>query len=155
MSTGRKNSSKNKVISLFLVIAWMILIFANSAVPGDKSDKESHLITDQIVACIRKVSPKAASNVEKINHLVRKNGHCLEYFILALLVANVLRRFGKRPKEVFITILFVCLLYAVSDEFHQSFVPGRSCEVLDVIIDFSGSFIGTIVYYFVWAIRIK
>lgn len=38
----------------------------------------------------------------------------------------------------------ICLAYAVSDEIHQYFVPGRSCELRDVFIDFSGSVLGII-----------
>ena len=36
----------------------------------------------------------------------------------------------------------ICLLYAASDEIHQLFVPGRSGEVRDVMIDFSGAVLG-------------
>lgn len=155
MSTGKKKSFKSKFISVAFVVLWMIFIFANSAVTGENSNKTSLYFTDRIIASIKKISPNLSNNVDKINFFVRKNGHGLEYLVLALLVANVFRCFSKKPKEVFITILFICLLYAVSDEFHQSFVPGRSSMVSDVLIDFGGSLIGTIIYYFGWAIRIK
>lgn len=60
-----------------------------------------------------------------------KTAHFVEYFILAGLV----RRAGlSRPA----TVLF-CLAYAVSDEWHQSFVPGRRPSALDVLIDGAGA----------------
>ena len=44
----------------------------------------------------------------------------------------------KKGKIIIITVL-ICFLYAVSDEIHQSFVPGRACRLLDILIDTSGS----------------
>lgn len=41
-------------------------------------------------------------------------------------------------KILTITIFF-CILYAISDEFHQAFVPGRSVSALDVLMDGVGS----------------
>ena len=46
-----------------------------------------------------------------------------------------------------IYILFIVLFYAVSDEFHQLYVQGRNSSVLDIIIDFIGGLIGTIIFY--------
>lgn len=41
-------------------------------------------------------------------------------------------------KIMFFTIL-ICFLYAVCDEIHQYFVPGRACRVFDVLVDTAGS----------------
>lgn len=53
----------------------------------------------------------------------------------------------------------VCLLYAASDEIHQLFVPGRSGEVRDVMIDFSGAALGialsTLVFLLICRIKKK
>ena len=43
--------------------------------------------------------------------------------------------------------MFVCLFYAVTDEFHQSFVPGRGSLVSDVLVDFGGTLIGLTFFY--------
>ena len=40
-----------------------------------------------------------------------------------------------------------CFIYACTDEFHQLFVMGRSCEIRDVLIDTLGSFVGILIYY--------
>jgi VanZ family protein len=39
-----------------------------------------------------------------------------------------------------------CVLYAVSDEVHQLFVPGRGAQVTDVLIDNAGAFVGIGIY---------
>ena len=48
------------------------------------------------------------------------------------------------PKTAGISLL-ISMLYACPDEFHQHFVPGRSCEVRDVLIDTAGALIGILV----------
>lgn len=89
------------------------------------------------------------SREEKFNIIVRKNAHAFEYFILAIIVSYSLFLFNIKGKNALIYIMFICLFYAVTDEFHQIFVPGRSSQVLDVIIDFAGSVIGMAVFYLV------
>lgn len=69
---------------------------------------------------------------------VKKSGHLVEYAILAGLVWRALRHTSQvRNRAVFAFILTV--VYAASDEFHQSFVPGRTSRVTDVLIDSAGT----------------
>lgn len=82
------------------------------------------------------------------NYLVRRGAHALEYIVLAILIANVFWQFGIRNKNVIIYVLFIALFYAVLDEFHQGFVKGRTSEVGDVLLDFSGAIFGTIIWCF-------
>lgn len=63
--------------------------------------------------------------------IVKKGGHVIAYGILAILA----RRAGFRERSA----LLLTFLYAVSDEFHQRFVPGRTGTVLDVFIDALGA----------------
>lgn len=87
---------------------------------------------------------------EKINIIIRKNAHAFEYLMLALLVANLLFSFDLKGKNAVVYILFICLFYAVTDEFHQMFVTGRSSLVSDVLIDFLGSIIGISLFYSIY-----
>lgn len=63
--------------------------------------------------------------------LIKKAGHFIAYAILALL--------GRWAGLNSISALLLSLAYAVSDEFHQRFVPGRNGTPLDVIIDGLGA----------------
>jgi VanZ family protein len=70
-----------------------------------------------------------------------KLAHMTAYAVLAL---TVLWGFGKKGMErqgrtLFITVLF-CLLYGVTDEYHQSFIPHRSVSVFDILADTAGAF---------------
>jgi len=87
---------------------------------------------------------------EKLNLFIRKNAHVFLYLILAVLVSNAFFTYKYKGKSSLIYIVFICLLYAVLDEFHQSFTIGRSSLVSDVVIDFCGSLMGMGVFYYIY-----
>jgi VanZ family protein len=68
--------------------------------------------------------------------LVKKGAHMAGYGLLAL---GILRGLGYQRQHHILIILLVVFLYAASDEFHQSFVPGRNASLLDVLIDTAGA----------------
>ena len=74
--------------------------------------------------------------------LIRKGGHLLGYALLALALQHGLRLKGWQGVAA---ILCCVLLYALSDEFHQSFVLGRSARLTDVGIDLLGGILGLVV----------
>jgi VanZ family protein len=78
--------------------------------------------------------------------LAKKGGHMLGYAILASSYYYAVAR-NKIPSPIhFILALCMAVLYACSDEFHQSFVPGRSPSLIDVGIDTAGGFFGLIAF---------
>jgi VanZ family protein len=101
------------------VLAWMGLIFALSAQPD---------------------LPHPASPA--LDWLVSSVGHALEYAVLGALIAWALRS-GRAWKAV-----GLAFLWALSDEVHQAFVPGRSADPLDLLLDLLGALFG--VGLFLW-----
>lgn len=90
-----------------------------------------------IEAFFRWLLPHASfGTIETLHAVVRKCGHFVEYFVFSLLVLRSLRggRSGAQLKWVLLTIAIVAA-YASIDEFHQSFVPGRTAAVTDVLLD--------------------
>jgi VanZ family protein len=81
--------------------------------------------------------------------LVKKGGHALGYALLALTILHWRRPlWDESPppiKDLFLAWALTAL-YAASDEFHQSFVPGRMASPLDVLIDAIGAFLGLSLY---------
>jgi VanZ family protein len=143
-----KDITKQQIIfyiSVMLVIGWMALIFYLSSQPASQSNELSNRVTEVIVETIEKVAPEIASNwdLKELNHFIRKNAHFFSYFVLGVLVMNALYQKGYRK---FVLSLIICILYSISDEIHQTFVPGRGGNIIDVIIDSSGSFIGIGLY---------
>jgi VanZ family protein len=67
------------------------------------------------------------------------------FFLCAFMMISLVS--GKLKRKQFIAIgLLLCLAYAVSDEFHQHFVPGRSCSISDFFIDSAGIYLACLIY---------
>ncbi|MDP4146372.1 MAG: VanZ family protein [Bacillota bacterium] len=144
---------------VLLCILWLGFIFYNSSKTGVESNAKSFTITNMLRAEVRKERGESSmkytplpSNAkeESFNLFIRKNAHAFEYCVLAILACGVLFSLNLKGKNAVIYILFICLLYAVLDEFHQIYVPGRTSSVRDVLIDFAGSILGMLAFYFTY-----
>ncbi len=71
--------------------------------------------------------------------MIRKFAHLFEYGLLAYLLARALAGTGWPVQRVLWVGLLLCVLYAASDEWHQTFVPGRYGKVRDVALDSLGA----------------
>jgi VanZ family protein len=82
--------------------------------------------------------------------------HGVEYGMLAALVSVGIRRSNKTVRAaVLLGAPWVfAALYGITDEFHQWFVPGRSCDILDWLADTSGAgLVSWFLCYWVWRVR--
>jgi VanZ family protein len=112
-----------------LVLAWMGLIFYLSS----RSDLPT---------------PKGLSaEVEAIL------GHLTVYAVLAALVTNALADSGISTARRLIYALVFAVLYGLSDELHQSFVPGRDPDVFDLMVDGIGACMGLTVWMLIVHVR--
>ncbi len=114
-----------KVIYWSATIAYALLIFLLSSFSGDKTEK-LYLF----------------KHSDKLIHL-------LEYAVLCFLLSKTLSFTLKENVRRYIGLMAIAisLLYAISDEFHQSFIPGRSAEVYDVFADGMGAVLSQIILY--------
>ena len=119
-------------INILLVITWMILIFIMSSFNSVESSNQSGLIVN-IIANMFNIN-----NINLLSLIIRKLAHFTEYFILGLLTYNMIHSYNKKA---YLSVI-ICVLYAISDEIHQLFVVGRSCKILDMVIDSMGSISG-------------
>ncbi len=117
----------NKWLRLAAVVAWMGLIFFLSA--------QSRLPD---------LSPSLSDALQDIF------GHFFAYGALALLVFWTLEAFGISRPALW-TLVFI-LLYALSDEYHQSFVPGRHPDVFDIATDLVGAGVALAA---LWLVRLR
>lgn len=129
----------------------MVLIFCFSSENSDESSETSGFFTQFIVNhFFQNYDYDYISG--KVDHVVRKMAHFSIYASLGLCVSF---SFGRR-KFLSLKSLFslgVCFLYACTDEFHQYFVPGRSCQFTDVMIDTSGALLGMIISLIILKIK--
>ncbi|MDN7226354.1 VanZ family protein [Planococcus sp. N064] len=138
--------AKHKKLSWIVVVLWMALIFSLSHQPASKSSEMSTGITEMIVVAAEQVVPGIAENFGQLEHIVRKNAHFFIYLILGVLAIHAFSKSGLRSFRGFGLSVVLCVLYAISDEFHQLFVDGRSGELRDVFIDSSGAIVGIAMY---------
>ncbi len=130
------------------VIIWMVLIFSAS---GDSQSfgKSSRIIGPFLKWLLPNLSDEA---VRTAVTAVRKCAHLTEYAVLAFLVWRARRKPVWRHlqpwsrREAF-EALWAAMLYATTDEFHQTFIPSREGCVRDVLIDSSGAVIGLVLLW--------
>lgn len=134
-----------RILPWAAVILWMALIFFFSAQVAEQSDQLSKGIAEKIAEAVEKVIPGTGLVAEGMNHFVRKNAHFLVYLVLGALTVNAFCSSGVRGLKGIAAAMLVCVLYAASDEIHQLFVPGRSGQFTDVLIDSAGAAIGSLI----------
>ena len=110
----------------------MIFIFILSSFNANDSSSQSGFIVS-IISGIFNIN-----NIDILTVIVRKSAHFTEYFILGILVYNMLKNYNK---SIYLGII-ICFLYAISDEVHQIFSDGRSFQIMDIFIDTIGSITG-------------
>ena len=139
-------SKNNRRLSIAASVAWMALIFRFSSEVKAQSSARS----GEIVA---KLHPYLMGVPEGLlEFLVRKSAHIGLYFVLGVLVCNVLRYYIHDAKKLLMWSMVWVSGYAALDEIHQLFVPGRSGEVRDVLIDSVAGLVGIGAY---WLIKNK
>lgn len=67
-------------------------------------------------------------------------GHLIVYFVLMILLVIALRASTNLPnKQVYLLAFLIVAIYGLSDEYHQSFVPGRTPTLVDWLVDLIGA----------------
>ena len=146
---------------LILTILVMVFIFLQSALPAELSEQESGTIVLLLAGLLH-------ADVDLVSFVVRKAAHFAEYLALGVCLwltvrdalARRLERMHGSPEDLsespipgcttpqrmpsFFVPWAIGAFYAVTDEIHQYFVPGRSCELRDMLIDACGVAAGVV-----------
>ena len=125
------------------VLLWMALIFGFSTDVGS-SHRTSRIIGPVLRWLIPDISDQA---VERVQFAARKGGHLTEYAILAGLAWRALRQPWKHDQRRWsrrhaLGALLFAVVFAATDEWHQSTVPTRQGQVSDVLLDGLGASAG-------------
>lgn len=153
-----------KVLSFLPSLLLLFLIFGFSAQDGDSSGSLSFQVSLYLVKLFSPLLPAAMSEevliarAEMIHFFVRKLAHMTEYFLLALSLQIPLYTcfsscLSWRKRILAGAVLTVCL--AALDEFHQTFVPGRSGNFTDVCVDSIGIIAASLCLFIFLFIRNK
>lgn len=129
----------------------MVLIFAMSTRIG-AGENTSRILGPLLNWLLPGTMPETIS---ALRFVVRKFAHVTEYAVLCLLCIRAFRITGEWPfARVVVWSVLISIAYAASDEWHQTFVPGRGGVVSDVLIDTVGAFCGVAVAV-IWIRRVR
>jgi VanZ family protein len=114
-ATGLGHVMVKFLVRWIAVVFWMGVIFALSA------------------------TPSLASPFEPVyDFILRKLAHLTVFAVLTILLFRAVRLHVARPTHAWLLAMLIATLYACSDEWHQTVVPGREGTVRDVVIDSLG-----------------
>ena len=131
-----------KILLLILVLIGCITIFCFSEFSANDSSKQSRGVTSNVIKLLNgnKLSEKDLTKLtKKVNPLVRKIAHFSIYMILAIFTYMFIQELNIKSKSekerlrknILYTCIF-CIIYAIFDEIHQIYVPGRTGKLIDV-----------------------
>ncbi|MFC4355203.1 VanZ family protein [Chryseomicrobium palamuruense] len=131
-----------------LVGIYMGVIFYLSHQPATSSNELSTDLTEVITETVGKIIKTNELSISDWNHLLRKNTHFFAYLGLGLLTWKALSQHFTGMKN-YIFAWGITTIYAMTDELHQLFVPGRGGQVSDVLLDSAGAATGLLLLYLV------
>ena len=137
-----------KPLSFIPALLLMYMIFSFSDQDAQLSSSISYKASYMIVRSVDYIFDTGLEEYQisdyayRINGITRKLAHMTEYFLLAVAVSFPLYVYGLRGILLVLVVGTVCVGFACSDEYHQSFVAGRAASKKDVAIDSFGILIG-------------
>ena len=135
-----------QIILLILICCVFYIIFNFSNQQAEESEGLSRNITSDIVNIFYDTKQLEQSQVQEIvattDRIVRKLAHFSLYTITGMILMLLLNTTNLKKKNKIYISLILGILYAISDEMHQIFVPGRTPLITDVLIDTLGIIFG-------------
>ena len=144
-------SQRRRIIYIIIIAAALTavlcFIWGNSLLDGGASRKLSLAVT-KLVRPIYELFTGNSATDNALHALVRKAAHFVEFAVIATVASLLLWRLrGEHLVQNLMSVLFGSLFIAVTDEYIQSFSPGRSSSVRDVVIDFAGAAVGALAVF--------
>ena len=137
-----------KTIFAVLLVLWMGFIFSMSCENAEESSNTSGQTIKVVLSTVPEFEKQPeevkVNIIEELQFIVRKSAHFIGYMILGILASGLILQYENINKKYPLAFL-ICVIYAISDEIHQLFVPGRAGQVRDVLIDSAGSLLGIII----------
>lgn len=139
------------ILYVLLILVFMS-IFGFSNQNGTQSSgvskKVARTIIDTNVSTKNKDEKTKEKLVEDSQKFVRKMAHFTIYMVVGILMMSLMYTYKNISVENKLWIsICVGILYAISDEIHQYFIPGRTASPIDVGIDTSGAFLGILIMF--------
>ena len=137
-----------RAILILMLLGTFYIIFGFSSQDAEESSSVSRQVTETVTKDIKKIQKLEPTEKEKvlskIEHVIRKIAHFSLYTLVGILIMSLMSTYNIKQKTRYKSSLGTGIIYAISDEIHQSFTPGRSPMVGDVFIDTCGVIFGII-----------
>ncbi len=139
-----------RVLFLLLTVLLAGVIFYMSSEPATESGERSTTIAAEILPLVHPAFETLPPEEQKAvlssaDHILRKTAHFCVYGTLGALLLLYNLCFAAKPPAHMLRALLAATVYAVSDEIHQAFVPGRGSAVTDVLLDSAGALCGILI----------
>lgn len=132
-----------RIINMILLLGTFYIIFDFSSQNGEESGNLSGKIAKYIVEQLP--IKNTEQNLKRTEAVIRKIAHFSIYTLVGFLLMSFISTYHLKENKKIIISLIVGILYATSDEIHQSFVPNRSCQITDVMLDSMGVLLGILI----------
>ena len=137
-----------RIILIILLLCTFFVIFGFSSQDGEASGGLSRNITNKILQISNKYNALGQEEKEQIANktekIIRKVAHFSIYTLVGLLLMGLLSTYKIKENWRMILSVLLGMIYAVSDEIHQSFIPGRTPQITDIYIDTLGVVLGVL-----------
>ncbi|NLK22324.1 MAG: VanZ family protein [Epulopiscium sp.] len=129
-----------------VTILWMIAIFFFSSRTGDLSRQDSAWLLDRVnITTQEEAMDTDNSRAMSLQMWIRKTAHIIIFAGLAMLIYASLYGYVGKSLMTGVVSWLLTIIFAITDEIHQYFVPGRGSQVQDVIRDGKGAFWGCLI----------
>lgn len=140
-------SKMKRYVRWIPVVIVMSIIFYFSHAPAVISSQTSAATTSTMLGLFKKwfgVNPFSQIMANSLEVIIRQVAHVVEFMLLAMTFYYAYYSQVKSRKRMIWITLFFSIGYAVTDEIHQIFIPGRAAELVDIITDACGAAVGII-----------
>ncbi len=141
--------NKKRVILLVILILYAAMIFIFSHQSDVASQASSNVVTGALSEVVTDVSTNEY-DFNFLSYIVRKIAHIIIYAGFSLILFLNIREYKKDLKLVSLLTVLGTFLYACTDEFHQTFIKGRTGQFSDVLLDTASGLIMTFMLYVIF-----
>ena len=141
---------KKYMICFIILFVWLGFIFIMSNTSSSESTRQTKSLINNIVNTTNKIN--IIDNIDintatkKLFTPIRKIAHITEFFILSIIVIILLKNKIIDYNKLLLISMSICFIFACIDEYHQTFIPGRSGQFSDVLIDMIGVIFACILF---------
>jgi len=134
-------------LSILATLIWVLFIFSFSLQNASDSSLASSRLAQWGLSLLDRSVPMHTITLQDMVVLVRKTAHVLNFSVLMMCLISLTH---QSINKWVITSWMLCLSVAIMDETIQLFVPGRSGQLSDIVLDMSGA---TLILLGVWWVK--